>query len=39
MGELLSDPNPARAQAAMQAMLQMQKIEVKVLEEAADAAA
>ena len=39
MGELLSDPDPARAQAAMQAMLQMQKIEVKVLEEAADAAA
>ena len=39
MGELLSDPNPARSQAAMQAMLQMQKIEVKVLEEAADAAA
>jgi predicted 3-demethylubiquinone-9 3-methyltransferase (glyoxalase superfamily) len=39
MGELLSDPNPARSQAAVQAMLQMQKIEVKVLEEAADAAA
>jgi predicted 3-demethylubiquinone-9 3-methyltransferase (glyoxalase superfamily) len=38
MGELLSDPDPARAQAAMQAMLQMQKIEIKVMEDAADAA-
>ena len=39
MGELLSDPDPARSQAAMQAMLQMQKIEIKVLEDAANAAA
>jgi predicted 3-demethylubiquinone-9 3-methyltransferase (glyoxalase superfamily) len=38
MGELLSDPDPARAQAAMQAMLQMRKIEIKVLEDAADTA-
>ncbi|MET0801540.1 MAG: VOC family protein [Actinomycetota bacterium] len=38
LGELLSDPDPARAQAAMQAMLQMQKIEIKTLEDAADAA-
>ena len=38
LGELLSDPDPARANAAMQAMLQMQKIEIKVLEDAADAA-
>jgi predicted 3-demethylubiquinone-9 3-methyltransferase (glyoxalase superfamily) len=38
MGELLSDPDPERRQRAMQAMLQMQKIEVKVLEDAANAA-
>jgi len=38
MGELLSDPDPARSQAAMQAMLQMRKIEIKVMEDAADAA-
>ncbi len=37
--ELLSDPDPARANAAMQAMLQMQKIEIKTLEDAANAAA
>ena len=36
MGELLSDPDPGRAQRAMQAMLQMQKIDVKVLEDAAN---
>ena len=38
MGELLSDPDPGRAQRAMQAMLQMRKIEVAELEAAADAA-
>jgi predicted 3-demethylubiquinone-9 3-methyltransferase (glyoxalase superfamily) len=38
LGELLSDPDPGRSQRAMQAMLQMQKIEVKVLEDAANAA-
>ena len=38
MGELLSDPDPERRQRAMQAMLQMQKIEVKVLEDAANSA-
>ncbi len=37
MGELLSDPDPARAQRAMQAMLKMQKIEIKTLEDAANA--
>ena len=37
MGELLSDPDPGRYQRAMQAMLQMQKIDVKVLEDAANA--
>jgi predicted 3-demethylubiquinone-9 3-methyltransferase (glyoxalase superfamily) len=38
MGELLGDPDPARAQAAMQAMLQMSKIDIKVMEDAANAA-
>ena len=37
--ELVSDPNPARAQAATQAMLGMRKIVVADLEAAADAAA
>jgi predicted 3-demethylubiquinone-9 3-methyltransferase (glyoxalase superfamily) len=37
--ELVSDPNPARAQAATQAMLGMRKIVVGDLEAAADAAA
>jgi predicted 3-demethylubiquinone-9 3-methyltransferase (glyoxalase superfamily) len=36
--QLLSDPDPARAQRVMQAMLQMQKIDVAALEEAAAAA-
>jgi predicted 3-demethylubiquinone-9 3-methyltransferase (glyoxalase superfamily) len=36
--ELLSDPDPARSQAAMQAMLQMSKIDIKVMEDAANAA-
>lgn len=35
--ELLGDPDPARAQRAMQAMLQMRKIDVPELERAADA--
>lgn len=38
LGELLSDPDPARAQRAMQAMLQMRKIDIAELERAADAA-
>jgi predicted 3-demethylubiquinone-9 3-methyltransferase (glyoxalase superfamily) len=37
LGELLGDPDPARAQRAMQAMLQMQKIDVQALEDAANA--
>jgi predicted 3-demethylubiquinone-9 3-methyltransferase (glyoxalase superfamily) len=36
--ELLGDADPGRAQRAMQAMLQMRKIEVAELERAADAA-
>jgi predicted 3-demethylubiquinone-9 3-methyltransferase (glyoxalase superfamily) len=36
LNELLADPDPGRAQRAMQAMLQMQKIEVKTLEDAAN---
>lgn len=39
LGQLLGDPNPARAQAAMQAMLQMQKIVIADLEAAANNAA
>jgi predicted 3-demethylubiquinone-9 3-methyltransferase (glyoxalase superfamily) len=34
--ELLNDPDPERAQRAMQAMLQMRKIDVAALEAAAD---
>ena len=36
MGELLSDPDAERRQRAMQAMLQMQKIDIKVMEDAAN---
>jgi predicted 3-demethylubiquinone-9 3-methyltransferase (glyoxalase superfamily) len=36
MGELLSDPDAERRQQAMQAMLQMQKIDIKVMEDAAN---
>ncbi len=38
LGELLGDPNPAKAQAAMQAMLQMQKIDSAALQAAYDKA-
>jgi predicted 3-demethylubiquinone-9 3-methyltransferase (glyoxalase superfamily) len=38
LGELLSDPDPDRAQAAMKAMLQMRKIDIAALEAAADGA-
>jgi predicted 3-demethylubiquinone-9 3-methyltransferase (glyoxalase superfamily) len=38
LSELLSDPDPERRQRAMQAMLQMQKIDVKVMEDAANTA-
>lgn len=35
LGRLLQDPNPAKAQRAMQAMMKMSKIDVAVLEQAA----
>lgn len=38
LGRLMGDPNPAKAQAVMQAMLQMRKIEVDRLQAAYDAA-
>lgn len=38
LGELLGDPDPGRAQRAMQAMLAMDKIDIAALEAAADAA-
>ena len=38
LDELLDDPDPGRARRAMEAMLQMGKIEVAELERAADAA-
>jgi predicted 3-demethylubiquinone-9 3-methyltransferase (glyoxalase superfamily) len=38
LNELLSDPDPGRAQRAMQAMLQMKKIDIEELQRAADAA-
>ena len=38
LGELVSDPDPERAQRAVQAMLKMQKIDVKALEDAVAAA-
>jgi predicted 3-demethylubiquinone-9 3-methyltransferase (glyoxalase superfamily) len=34
LGELLSDPDPAKSQRVMQAMLQMKKIDIKTLQEA-----
>ena len=34
LGELLGDPDPERAQRSMQAMLQMQKIDIAALERA-----
>ncbi|MGH2590628.1 MAG: VOC family protein, partial [Actinomycetota bacterium] len=36
--ELLTDTDPGRAQRAMQAMLQMKKIDIATLERAAEAA-
>ena len=36
LGELLGDPDPAKAARVMQAMLQMQKIEISKLEAARD---
>jgi len=36
LGELLGDPDPARAGRAMEAMLRMRKIDIAALEAAAD---
>ncbi|MFF9477423.1 VOC family protein [Streptomyces sp. NPDC014733] len=36
LGELMADPDPARAQRALQAMLEMQKLDVDALRAAAD---
>jgi predicted 3-demethylubiquinone-9 3-methyltransferase (glyoxalase superfamily) len=38
LGELMSDPDPEKSSRVMQAMLQMKKIDVAKLEQAADAA-
>ncbi|WP_118950938.1 VOC family protein [Taibaiella helva] len=38
MGELLGDPDPARAGRAMQAMMQMNKLDIAALEKAANGA-
>lgn len=38
LGELMSDPNPKKSQAVMQAMLQMKKIDIAGLQEAYDKA-
>jgi Uncharacterized protein conserved in bacteria len=38
LNELLGDPDPGRSRRAMEAMLEMGKIEIKELERAADAA-
>ena len=37
LGELMSDPDPAKAQRVMQAMLQMTKLDIKGLQQAAEA--
>ena len=34
LGELMSDPNPAKSQRVMQAMLQMTKLDIKTLQRA-----
>jgi predicted 3-demethylubiquinone-9 3-methyltransferase (glyoxalase superfamily) len=34
LGELLNDPDPAKSQSVMKAMLQMSKIDIKALEQA-----
>jgi predicted 3-demethylubiquinone-9 3-methyltransferase (glyoxalase superfamily) len=38
LGEMLGDPNPEKAGRAMQAMLQMNKIDIQVLKQAYDGA-
>jgi predicted 3-demethylubiquinone-9 3-methyltransferase (glyoxalase superfamily) len=36
LNELLADPDPAKAQRAMQAMLQMKKLDIQTLQDAAE---
>jgi predicted 3-demethylubiquinone-9 3-methyltransferase (glyoxalase superfamily) len=38
LGEMLSDPDPARSQRVMEAMLKMTKIEIPVLKQAYEGA-
>jgi predicted 3-demethylubiquinone-9 3-methyltransferase (glyoxalase superfamily) len=38
LGELLADPDPARTQRVMRAMLEMRKLDIAGLERAAQAA-
>ncbi len=38
LGEMLSDPNPAKAQKVMEAMLKMKKIEIPLLQQAYEGA-
>lgn len=38
LGEMMQDPDPAKSQKVMQAMLQMTKIDIAALEQARDAA-
>ena len=37
LGELMSDPNPAKSQRVMQAMLQMTRLDIRGLQQAAEA--
>jgi len=38
LGELLSDPDPEKSKRVMEAMLKMKKIDIKVLQQAYEAA-
>ncbi|HWB38292.1 MAG TPA: VOC family protein, partial [Rugosimonospora sp.] len=38
LGELIGDPDPGRANRAMQAMLTMHKLDIQAMRDAADAA-
>jgi len=36
LGELLNDPNPEKSRKVMEAMLKMQKLDIKALQEAGE---